>query len=79
MNATIVDLRYKMKEVLRALSQKESVNVFYHGKPAAVILPVTESKKPISVKSHPFFKMNSSKETVEQVMTRLRGGRYRDL
>lgn len=79
MNATIVDLRYKMKEVLRALNQKESVQVFYHGKPTAVILPVTEMKKPIPVKNHPFFKMNVSKETVEQTMTRLRGGRYLDL
>ena len=39
MQATIVDLRYKMKEVLKALDRKEPVTIVYHGKEKGVILP----------------------------------------
>jgi hypothetical protein len=40
MKATIVDLRYRMKEVLKALDRKESVSVLYRGKVKGVITPV---------------------------------------
>ena len=39
MKATIVDLRYKMKDILKALDRNEAVTVLYHGKTKAVILP----------------------------------------
>ena len=32
MNASIVDLRYKMSEVPDALARRERVTIFYHGK-----------------------------------------------
>jgi len=32
MNATIVDLRYRMKDVLRAIDRGETVTVLYRGK-----------------------------------------------
>ena len=32
MKASIVDLRYKMKEVLAALKRNETVHILYHGK-----------------------------------------------
>ena len=40
MNATIVDLRYKMKHVLRAIDRGETVTVLYRGKERARLTPV---------------------------------------
>lgn len=41
MNATIVDLRYRMKDVLRAIERGETVTVLYRGKPRAALTPIT--------------------------------------
>jgi antitoxin (DNA-binding transcriptional repressor) of toxin-antitoxin stability system len=40
MDATIVDLRYRMKEVLRAIDRGETVTVLYRGKAKAKLTPV---------------------------------------
>lgn len=40
MNASVVDLRYKTREVLRALDRQESVNIFFHGKLKGVLVPL---------------------------------------
>jgi len=78
MNATIVDLRYRMKEVLEALDRRERVNVLYHGKVKGVLSPVAEDCcTPVS--SHPFYGMIQTDETVEETLDHLRGGRYRAL
>ena len=79
MKANIVDLRYKMKDVLKALDRKERVEIMYRGKPKGVIMPVHEhNAKPMT--EHPFFgSMATDKRSVEQIMDELRGGRYRDL
>ena len=53
MVANIVDLRYKMKDVLKALNRKERVEIVYRGKPKGVIIPVNEASLK-SVKDHPF-------------------------
>ena len=79
MKANIVDLRYKMKDVLKALTRKERVEILYHGKPRGVIIPAHESSKK-SVKAHPLFGLLANrKESVSQVMETLRKGRYRAL
>ena len=78
MEASILDLRYKMKEVLKALERNESVKILYHGKPKGLITPYHRAvdKK---VKQHPFFGMNASdKVSVSDQMEKLRGGRYED-
>jgi antitoxin (DNA-binding transcriptional repressor) of toxin-antitoxin stability system len=41
MNATIVDLRYRMKDVLRAIDRGETVTVLYRGKAKAALMPIT--------------------------------------
>src|SRR4051794_35222240 len=41
MNATIVDLRYNMKNVLRAIDRGETVTVLYRGKERAKLTPIT--------------------------------------
>mgnify|MGYP002725972846 CR=1 FL=1 len=76
MKANIVDLRYRMKNILKALDRNESVTVLYHGQEKAIITPI-RSKIKKSIKDHPFFGMKSNTaETVEQTMERLRGERY---
>ncbi len=32
MKATVLDLRYKMNEVLKALDKRERVTILYHGR-----------------------------------------------
>jgi hypothetical protein len=78
-NASIVDLRYKTKQILEALDRRESVSVLYHGKVRGTLLPAapTESKK---VQDSAFFGMRKKDRTpVPRLMQALRGGRYRDL
>jgi antitoxin (DNA-binding transcriptional repressor) of toxin-antitoxin stability system len=40
MNASIVDLRYRMRDVLRAIDRGETVTVLYRGKAKAKLMPV---------------------------------------
>lgn len=78
MKATIVDLRYRMKEVLRALKRKESVHILYHGQEAGVIIPAKSSARSKASK-HAFFGCadpSKKKESVEAMMIKLRGSRY---
>ena len=76
MKASIVDLRYKTAEILKALSRNESVTVLYHGKVKGVIQPAggTPASK---VKDHPFFGMiKVTDETVIEEMEKLRKPRH---
>ena len=81
MKASVVDLRYRMKDVLKALRLGESVKILYHGKPVGLITPIP--KKRLSKKeffSHPFFGMRADDpESVDSIMERLRRPRYRDI
>jgi hypothetical protein len=72
MKASIVDLRYKTKDILKALERNESVTVLYHGKVRGVIKPAKE-KSLKKVKDHPFFGMNSKADkTVLEELASLR-------
>ena len=78
MKATVVDLRYRMNDVLKALERNEDVDILYRGKTKGVLMAnVKTSGKKVS--EHPFFNMRSSQQSVEAEMAILRGGRYRDL
>ena len=82
MNASVVELRTKMKEVLKALKRNEQVKILYHGKVAGIIMPPKTKSKKMRVQDHPFFGMDLPAyrgKTVKQIMDELRGGRYRDL
>ena len=59
MQATIVDLRYNMKDVLKALARKEPVKIIYHGKEKGVIYPA-KSRTYHKVSDHPFFGMTQA-------------------
>jgi hypothetical protein len=42
MKASIVDLRYKTTDILKALDRNESGTVLYHGKVKGIIKPARE-------------------------------------
>jgi len=82
MKASVVDLRYRMKEILKALRHNEEVKILYHGKLAGTIVPPRKKKPVMRAQDHPLFGMYSKRykgRSVEQIMDELRGGRYRDL
>lgn len=78
MQATIVDLRYHMSDVLKALDRNEDVDILYRGKTKGVLM--AKVKCPCKkVQEHPFFNMRGSELSVETEMDRLRGGRHHDI
>ena len=77
MKASIVDLRYRMNDVLRALDREEDVTITQHGKVRGVIAPI-RSRKAVKVEEHPFFGMRSAeKRSVKAQMDDLREIRER--
>ena len=78
MKASIVDLRYKMNDIIKALERNEQVTILYRGKEKGTIIPKKTTLK-LKVTDHPFFGMLSSeKDTVEEKIEFLRGPRYND-
>ena len=76
MKASIVDLRYKTSDILRALDRNESVTVLYHGKVKGIIKPARERSK-LKVKDHSFFGMHSKSDTeVLEELGNLRKSRH---
>lgn len=80
MKATVVDLRYRMNDVLKALDRNEKVTVSYRGKIKGVLVPTGE-KCQQRIQDHPFFGMSSQglTESVADIMKELRGPRYDDI
>jgi len=76
MKATVIDLRYKMSEILKALDRRERITLLYHGKTKGIIVPVNENKS-VKVDDHPFFNMAKGREkSVAQQMAALRRPRF---
>lgn len=80
MKATIVDLRYKMNDVLKALDRNEKVTVLYHGKIKGIIVPAKREERK-KIIDHPFFGMSSqnNKKSVLEKLNDLRKSRYNDI
>jgi hypothetical protein len=78
MQATVVDLRYRMNDVLKALERNESVRVLYRGKVKGILRPAGRQVSS-KVSDHDFFGCRASRRSVDRVMDDLRGGRHRDL
>jgi antitoxin (DNA-binding transcriptional repressor) of toxin-antitoxin stability system len=82
MNASIVDLRYKTKQILQALERREQVNLTWHGTLKGTIMPATPAtlEKESPMAAHPFCRQRlGENQSIESEMGRLRGGRYNDL
>ena len=80
MKASVVDLRYKMNDVLKALDRNETVTVLYRGKVKGILIP-SRQKKNMKISEHPFFGMSSQdteKSVLDEVNT-LRQDRYDDI
>ena len=79
MKASIVELRYHMKDILKALDRNEEVTIMYRGQEKGRIIP-SPVKQETKVKDHPFFGMKKDVNlSVEEEMQQLRGSRYDDL
>jgi hypothetical protein len=80
MKASIVDLRYKMNDVLKALDRNEHVTVLYRGKIKGILIPPKRNEHPLKMADHPFFGMTrDDKNAVKEVLEALRGPRYDDI
>lgn len=76
MKASVVTLRYKMKDILKALDRNETVKIFHHNTQKGTLVPARVQAK-TNIKEHPFFAMRAaSKESVKKVMRRLRKPRH---
>lgn len=77
MNASVVDLRYRMKDILKALDRNETVTIMYHGKKKGIITP-SSSSNDINIFQHPFFGMTAddTEKSVETTVDELRDVRY---
>lgn len=80
MNVSVVDLRYNMKDVLKALDRSEKVMVHYHGKLKAVLIAHKEEKASVRVQEHPAFGMfKNRKISVQNEARALRADRAYDI
>ncbi len=79
MKASIVDLRRKMSDVLRALARGERVTILYRGKEKAVMHPTaTSATSDMRASQHAAFGMWRNRDDMEDVgeaVRRIRKGR----
>lgn len=77
LKATILDLRYRMKQVLSAIDRGETITVLHRGKPKAIMLPIRK-KQEFDLRTHPAFGMWKDRADMRDVpayVRRLREGR----
>jgi antitoxin (DNA-binding transcriptional repressor) of toxin-antitoxin stability system len=83
MKVSVVDLRRKMPEVLRALEHQETVTILYRGKKKGLLYPVGRAPgKVLPMTEHPAFGMWKDRKdlsNVKQYVRKLRKGRSHDL
>jgi prevent-host-death family protein len=66
MKATTLDLRYKMKDILRAIDRGETVTVSYRGKEKARLVPIESAPKTdLKPSDHPAFGMWKDREDMK--------------
>lgn len=79
MDASILDLRYKMRNVLKALNRRERVRILYHGRVKGEIIPSKGNCK-IKTYQHPLFGiLKGEKGDPEEIVSKMRRRRYNDL
>ena len=80
MRASILDLRRRMKYVLRALERNEPVTILYRGKKKAVMYPASEeNRERLPLTAHPAFGMWEGREDMQDVdryVREIRKGRF---
>jgi antitoxin (DNA-binding transcriptional repressor) of toxin-antitoxin stability system len=80
MKASILDLRRRMAEVLRALDRNEPVKILYRGRERAILLPTRNGQQEVpTIKKHPVFGMWKDHEELADVgayVRKLRKSRF---
>jgi antitoxin (DNA-binding transcriptional repressor) of toxin-antitoxin stability system len=72
MEASILDLRYKMRDVLKALNRREKVTILYHGRKKGEIIPFKGRSKTKTAK-HPIFGMiKRAKDNPTDIVSKMR-------
>lgn len=82
MDATIVDLRYRMKDVLKAIDRGEEVTVLYHGRKKARLVPITDATSLPDVREQNGFGIWKDRRDLQNVgehVRRIRRSRFSDL
>jgi antitoxin (DNA-binding transcriptional repressor) of toxin-antitoxin stability system len=74
MEASIVDLRYRMKDVLRAIDRGETVTVLYRGKERARLVPssAASGKVLVNPRDHPACGMWKDREDMADPVAYIR-------
>jgi len=73
MKATTLDLRYKMKDILRAIDRGETVTVLYRGKEKARLVPIeTTPENELKPSDHPAFGMWKDREDMKDPVAYIR-------
>ena len=78
MNASFLDLRRRMRDVMHAIDNNEKVTLTYRGKPKGVIHPV-EKRVAAPVAAHPAFGIWKDRDDMRDVaaaIDNLRKGRF---
>lgn len=77
MQASVVDLRYKTKDILERLRRKQNVELTCRGKIEGIIMPVPRNSDRQPLSDHPAVGMwKDQKEPVSEMMRRLRKPRF---
>jgi hypothetical protein len=79
MEASVLDLRYKMRNVLNALNRREKIRILYHGRVKGEIIPF-KGNSTIKSNQHPLFGMLKGEKTnPEELVSKMRRSRNNDL
>lgn len=82
MRATILDLRYRTKDVLKAVERGETVTVLYRGKEKALIQPIPAKARQAKLSADKAFGLWKDRKDLSDVAAfigELRKGRQNDL
>ena len=82
MKATVLDLRYRTKDVLKAVERGETVTVLHRGKEKARILPLPSKKQRTSLRTDEAFGLWKDRKDMRNVaafVRNIRKGRFSDL
>ncbi len=73
MEASVLDLRKKMTDVISAIDRQERVTLTYRGRPKAIIIPMRQSKATkIKVADLPGFGMWKDREDMADIPSYVR-------
>lgn len=72
MKASILDLRRRMSEVLRALEKNEPVTILHRGKEKGIIYPSVQKSGALPIAQHPAFGMWQDRNDFQDVARTVR-------